>query len=244
MNFEEWLGTATKSNGQFLAPRTVKHYVDGLKITSQEMYAHGVINKKLEDMHLYELDLAIAIIMKNKLFLDKDETGNKMYSNALKRFRCFKYLNTDLGIQEEAQVAAITNDNSLTQTEKETIIKARVGQGKYRELLMKKYNRTCIMTDVNIPQVLIASHIKPWAVCDNFERTDVNNGLILSATYDRLFDSGLITFSKNGKIKISRLINKDNALKLNINSNQIYDIKYNPLMDDYLDYHNQFIFVD
>ena len=99
------------------------------------------------------------------------------------------------------------------------------------------------MTKVTISQVLVASHIKPWAICNNKERIDVNNGLLLSATYDRLFDSGLITFDKNGKLKISKLISKDNAEKLDIKTGTKYDIKYCYEMNSYLDYHNNVIFV-
>ena len=243
MTFEEWLNTATKRDGSPLAKRTIKHYADGFRITSKEMLELNVIDKPLENMNMYELDLAISLIMKNKTFIDKDEVGNKMYSNALKRYRCFKYLNTDLGIQEAAEEAIVKNDSTLTVTEKETIVKARRGQGSYRDKLIKKYNHSCIMTKVSISQVLVASHIKPWAICDNKERVDVNNGLLLSATYDRLFDSGLITFDKDGKLKISKLISKDNADRLEIKSGTKYDIKYCNEMKNYLDYHNNVIFV-
>ena len=207
------------------------------------MLEANVISKPLEDMDMYELDLSIALIMKNQLFIDKDEIGNKMYSNALKRYRCFKYLNTDIGIQEVTEEAIVKNDTTLTTTEKEIIVKARRGQGTYRDKLIKKYNHSCIMTKVTLSQVLVASHIKPWAICDNKERIDVNNGLLLSATYDRLFDSGLITFDKTGKLKISKLISKDNAKKLDIKSGTKYDIKYCQQMSKYLDYHNNVIFV-
>lgn len=243
MTFEEWLNTATKRDGTPLAKRTVKHYADGFRITSKEMLEANVISKPLEDMDMYELDLSIALIMKNQLFIDKDEIGNKMYSNALKRYRCFKYLNTDIGIQEVTEEAIVKNDTTLTTTEKEIIVKARRGQGTYRDKLIKKYNHSCIMTKVTLSQVLVASHIKPWAICDNKERIDVNNGLLLSATYDRLFDSGLITFDKTGKLKISKLISKDNAKKLDIKSGTKYDIKYCQQMSKYLDYHNNVIFV-
>lgn len=243
MTFKEWLSTATKSNGEPYSKKSIEHYESGFRITSKEMFEAKVISKPLEDMNIYELDLAIALIMKCEAFIIKDSKGDKMYSNALKRYRCYKYLNTDLGIQEAAEEAIVKNDITLTSTEKETIVKARRGQGAYREQLIKKYDHSCIMTKVTISQVLIASHIKPWAVCNNKERIDVNNGLLLSATYDRLFDSGLITFDKDGKLKISKLISKDNAAKLDIKSGTKYDIGYFKEMSQYLDYHNNVIFV-
>lgn len=243
MTFKEWLSTATKKDGTPLSLRTIEHYADGLSIVSKEMLEYNVIQKKIEDMELYELDLAIALIFKNDKFISKNKKGNNMYSNALKRFRCYKYYNTDLGVQEIAEEEIIKNNINLSVTEKDTIIKARRGQGIYREMLMKKYNSSCIMTKIDISQVLVASHIKPWAVCNNQERIDVNNGLLLSATYDRLFDSGLITFDYNGKLKISSLINKNNADKLNISNGLVYDIKYNSNMFEYIKYHNEIIFI-
>lgn len=243
MSFEEWLRTTTKANGAPLSQKTIEHYVGGLRTISKEMLQSNVISKKIEDMELYELDLTIAIIFKDPSFLSKDERGNKMYSNAIKRYRCYKYLNTDLGMLEVAEETIVNNDETLTSTEKEVIIKARRGQGIYRARLMEKYDKICVMTKVSLPQVLVASHIKPWAVCDNKERIDVDNGLLLSATYDRLFDSGLITFDDKGKLKISSLISEDNSSKLNIKNGMLYDIKYNLSMKKYLEYHNQFIFV-
>lgn len=65
----------------------------------------------------------------------------------------------------------------------------------------------------------------------------------MSATFDRLFDSGLITFKKDGTILISSMISKENVEKLHLTEDQIYDIKYNPGMDEYLRYHNEVIYV-
>lgn len=243
MTFEEWLRTATKRDGSLLSASTVKHYLDGFKITSKEMYNNKIIDKRLEDMNMYELELAISLIMIEPSFVAKDKKGNHMYSNSLKRFRCYRYLNTDIGIQEVVEETLVMENENLTKTEKEVIVKARRGQGKFRESLINKYDNRCIMTDISISQVLVASHIKPWVVCNNQERVDVNNGLLLSATYDRLFDSGLITFDINGKIKISSMISKENANKLNLTYGKKYNIKYHPEMNKYIKYHNEIIFV-
>ncbi len=243
MTFLEWLGTATTKKGLPLSKRTAEHYESGFRITSKIMYDEKVISKPLENMNIHELDLAISVIFKTPSFIEKDTIGKKMYSNALKRYRCYVYLNSDIGIQEEAEELIVKNDKTLTSTEKEVIIKARRGQGLYRDKLIQKYNKSCIVTGTNISQVLVASHIKPWVVCDNKERVDVNNGLLLSATFDRLFDSGLITFDKKGKMLVSSMVSKDNFEKLHIDDSVKYDIKYKIEMEKYLDYHNKIIFV-
>lgn len=242
MTFKDWLEKATKKNGDPLSPATVKHYLDGLKSTSLDMLNFKVIKKPLEDMDLCELDLSVEIILKNKDFLLKDDKGNQMYSNAIKRYRLYVFETSDRWEKEEKQLTDIKNNSSLNETEKEALIKSRRGQGKFRDSLFKKYGK-CIITDIDLDKVLVASHIKPWYLCDNNERLDENNGLLLSATYDRLFDAGLITFDHKGKIKISSMINNRNAKILGLRNGKIYDIKYCSAMDKYLDHHNTCIFI-
>ena len=94
--------------------------------------------------------------------------------------------------------------NAPLGTDREQIVQARLGQGRFRENLMDYWERTCAITDVNHPVVLTASHIKPWRLASNSERVDPYNGLLLLTQYDRLFDRGLITFSPNGVIQISK----------------------------------------
>ncbi|POW24991.1 HNH endonuclease [Pectobacterium atrosepticum] len=92
--------------------------------------------------------------------------------------------------------------NSLTDTEKEAIIKIRVGQGKFRDSLIKKWGE-CQLTGCAHLALLKASHIKPWKDSDNIERLDVNNGLLLTPLYDELFDKGFISFDKEGVMQVS-----------------------------------------
>lgn len=89
---------------------------------------------------------------------------------------------------------------------------------------------------------MVASHIKPWSVSTNDERLDGDNGLLLSATYDKLFDSGLITFNEDGKISVSNVISESDLEILNINFDKAYDIRFNDNMRKYLEYHRGFIF--
>ena len=96
---------------------------------------------------------------------------------------------------------------------------------------------------INHPNLLIASHIKPWAVSSNKERLSVDNGLLLSATYDRLFDSGLITFDRQGKIFLSSLIGEGNVKRLNLSNDMRFDLCVRGNMGEYLDYHNDVVFV-
>lgn len=80
---------------------------------------------------------------------------------------------------------------------------ARRGQGQFRESLHQAWDRACAVTRVDCPSVLKASHIKPWAKSRDNERLDPNNGLLLCANLDALFDKGLITFEDNGDMRVS-----------------------------------------
>ena len=87
-------------------------------------------------------------------------------------------------------------------TEAEALVKARVGQGKFRNNLIE-YWKGCSVTNCKYITILIASHIKPWKDSSNKERLDVYNGLLLLPNIDKLFDKGYISFRDTGKIMIS-----------------------------------------
>lgn len=94
----------------------------------------------------------------------------------------------------------VIENPKLTTTEKEQIIKARVGQGLFRDALVNHWKGRCCVTGCSIGPVLRASHIKPWRNSTNPERLDKFNGLLLTANIDALFDRGFISFGDNGQI--------------------------------------------
>ena len=89
----------------------------------------------------------------------------------------------------------------LKEKDKETIIKARIGQGCYRELLKQKWNNTESISDYANPDFMRASHIKTWKNCDNKECIDPENGLLLKPDNDFLFDQGYISFNDDGFLR-------------------------------------------
>lgn len=77
--------------------------------------------------------------------------------------------------------------------------KARVGQQYFRKMVLANYGNKCCVTGMNVPEILRASHILPWA--DNVQnRMNPENGLCLSATYDAAFDKHLISFDEKYRI--------------------------------------------
>jgi hypothetical protein len=91
------------------------------------------------------------------------------------------------------------------ETDQDAIIKARLGQGRFRADVIDVWG-CCAVTGCTEIVVLRASHIKPWRMSDNRERLDPFNGLLLIPNLDALFDAGLVSFSDTGKILLSARI--------------------------------------
>ena len=84
-------------------------------------------------------------------------------------------------------------------TEVERLVRQRIGQNKFRDAMLDYWGGACAVTGVALPEVLRASHAKPWAECEtDSERLDVFNGFLLSANLDALFDRFLISFDEQG----------------------------------------------
>jgi hypothetical protein len=103
-----------------------------------------------------------------------------------------------------ADVERVNSAIELSETEKEAIVKQRVGQGLFRVRLEDYWNSQCSLTKCNTRALLTASHIVPWSQCKTTsQRLEASNGLLLVAHVDRLFDAGYITFDENFKILIN-----------------------------------------
>lgn len=106
------------------------------------------------------------------------------------------------GIQAAEMKASEFDQIAPRTTSKSTVIESRVGQVKFRRDLLKHW-KGCSVTGCKIERLLRASHIKPWSLATSTERLDSFNGLLLVPNLDALFDDGLISFDKQGRIIIS-----------------------------------------
>jgi putative restriction endonuclease len=89
-------------------------------------------------------------------------------------------------------------------TEAERLVLQRVGQGVFRRGLLEYWDGRCAVTGLAVPDLLRASHIKPWADCEHdTERLDVFNGLLLAPHLDAAFDAGFITIAEDGAVLVS-----------------------------------------
>ena len=116
----------------------------------------------------------------------------------------------------ESDVQAVVNDASLSETTKDALIKARRGQGRFRQGLVNRWSAACAVTGCKQVELLRASHMKPWSISGNGERLDPCNGLLLLANIDALFDRGLVSFNADGSMLTSDLLHKETLELLNL----------------------------
>lgn len=157
-------------------------------------------------------------------------------------FSDFEIDNTDIG--ETNFDRTIEEDPEITDYQRTTLIKARIGQGSYREKLLDEC-QFCPITLIDDRRLLNASHIKPWSKSTNLEKIDPKNGLIFSPTYDRLFDRGFISFNDDKTMLVSKWISSKNREILNIANGKIIDaLNLDSERKKYLRYHRENIFIE
>lgn len=127
-------------------------------------------------------------------------------------------------------------------TEAERLVIQRVGQNLFRNALVDYWQGRCAMTGLELTPLLRASHIKPWAACENDEeRLDVFNGLLLAPQLDALFDGGWITFLDDGTMVPCSELNLDHMRLLGVHP----DMRLDGLTDRhrlYMAYHRSTVF--
>jgi 5-methylcytosine-specific restriction enzyme A len=126
------------------------------------------------------------------------------------------------------------------ETERSGLVNTRVGQGAYRKSILHRWEYKCGVTEFNDPRILIASHIVPWKEASDEERLDVENGILLSPTYDALFDQHLITFDNKGNIQLSNSIEDSAYQKIGVTGSERLGSKcISEGMLNYLDIHQR-----
>lgn len=111
------------------------------------------------------------------------------------------------GTSIEQKYSSILNISDITGEDKVREVATRINQNIFREKILSNYDYKCAITGIDIPPLLVASHIIPWAV-NKEERLNPANGICLSTLYDTAFDKGFIGFDKNYKVVLSDLLQK------------------------------------
>ena len=144
-----------------------------------------------------------------------------------------------LNTQEIDWISGKITDDAERETTATNIVASRKGQGLFKSRV-SFVEHGCRVTGARGQRYLIASHIKPWNKSNNIEKLDGHNGLLLSPHIDRLFDGGLISFSDEGDLLISK--HCDSSI---IKAWAIKEMNTGSFKDEqkfYLDYHRNHIF--
>jgi len=150
----------------------------------------------------------------------------------------------DLDYWEHKLELDIVGDSSVRETERLAIVRARVGQGLFKERV-SMIETKCRVTGVENPVHLVASHCKPWRDSTNEERLDGENGLLLTPSIDHLFDRGFIGFENNGKLIISPVAHRPSLVRMGVETEQIVNVGgFSSGQKQFLDFHRNSVFLE
>jgi hypothetical protein len=210
-NVFSYTGEGQEGNMKFIRGNLAlrDHLQNGKRVFLFEAIGKGYV-EFVSELEIFEFDYFPAV--------DKNEAQR----DAIKFF--FKRKGAYLPIAKEQLDLSIVNEEEPVYgtfklpnvTERKGLVTSRVGQGAYRKSIIHRWEYQCAVTKFQKLDILIASHIVPWSESNDKERLDVNNGILLSPTYDALFDKHLISFENNGKIILSDNIEANAYKKIGV----------------------------
>jgi putative restriction endonuclease len=131
----------------------------------------------------------------------------------------------------------LLSDSNISDTERVAIVRARIGQGLFKERVSAIESK-CRITEVENPVHLVASHCKPWRDATNDERLDGENGLLLTPSIDHLFDRGFIGFESNGNLIISPVAHRPSLQRMGIDTTGVVNVgSFTSGQKECLDFH-------
>lgn len=235
-----------------------------LENAQQCAYAFSVYENTIKEVYKIEKWLLAEELKRETVPSEQDESGRygfegkiaekeirdkylgKSLENICKKGQySFKYLpvydkNYDKVIEETQKIEKEVEPLNIDEESKKAIVNIRINQGKFRDLLLKRYNNKCCLCAIKNQKFLIASHIKPWAKSEPKEKADINNGFLMCPNHDRLFDKGYITFDDDGKIIISDRLTENDRVSFNIDSSMY--IELTERNKKYLKFHRENVF--
>jgi hypothetical protein len=188
-------------------PITYKNYMEDILKLQDDKYAPFNKSGRGNTGYLFRVSKELA-----NFFFEIIEATNLVLR---RKFQIEDNLQLENVKQIENELNSII---TLEKTEKETIIKSRIGQSAFKKALLT-IEKKCRLCGVRDERFLVASHIKPWSESNNQERLDVNNGLLLCPNHDALFDKRYISFDETGKVMVKKSLDATTKMFLNISDN-------------------------
>jgi len=143
----------------------------------------------------------------------------------------------DLDVWERRLEEQVETDESVNETDREAIVRARRGQGIFKQRVME-IESCCRITGVNNLNHLLASHCKPWRDSSNEERLNGENGLLLTPSIDHLFDRGFIGFENSGDLIISPVAHRPSLERMGVETTSSVNVgTFTEGQREFLEYH-------
>jgi len=203
---------------------------------------HPVTGHGNQKAYLAEIPQEVAHLILNATVFDATALRNGG-GNAL-------LFEAERQILDDAIERTLAADPGLDATTKLRLVQSRRGQGLFRDRV-SAVEPKCRLTGVTNPLLLIASHIKPWRLCQTAqERLDGMNGLMLTPDADRLFDRGFVSFQDDGRPLVSSRVDADDLRRLGLESllaetpaSNWVPGPFHPNQAAYVDFHRREVFL-
>jgi putative restriction endonuclease len=189
----------------------------------------------IQSVYLTELPTAFAEVLIGLIGQEAGMLRDRMSESPVET--SIQPENADVESWEHHIESKIESDPQISDTDRQTLIVARRGQGLFKQRVMEIEDH-CRITGVTNPIHLRASHCKPWRDSTNSERLNGENGLLLTPTMDHLFDRGFISFEDSGTLIISPVAHTPSLNRMGIATDRIINVGgFSEGQRQFLEYH-------
>jgi putative restriction endonuclease len=232
-NWEDVGWRARVAFTQLLHQLRPKDYIEVLRPLLPAKYSPLQVNGNgLQSIYLAEIPDALAEVLFGLIGAEADAI--RVASASVEPIPT-----DDLDIWEVNIEHRIEADATIDETDRLALVRARRGQGLFRDRV-SRIERRCRITGVENPVHLVASHCKPWRDANNEERLNGENGLLLTPTIDHLFDRGFIGFEDNGRLILSPVAHRPSLQRIGINVTEPTNVgSFTNGQKTYLEFHRQ-----
>jgi putative restriction endonuclease len=194
-----------------------KDHIDILRPLLPDRYSPLQANGNgLQSVYLTELPTRLAEVLIGLI-------GQEVAPIAISAAHVMPISADDLDSWERKLEQVVVDDPSIPETDRLAIVRARRGQGLFKERVGKIESK-CRITGVENPVHLVASHCKPWRDSTNEERLNGENGLLLTPSIDHLFDRGFIGFEDSGRLIISPVAHRPSLERMGIDPARVVNV--------------------
>jgi putative restriction endonuclease len=208
-----------------------KNHIDVLRPLLPERYSPLQPNGNgLQSVYLTEIPATMAEVLMGLI-------GHEVEPLAIAARSVKPVVADDLDLWEGKLEQQVASDPTVPETERRALIRARKGQGLFKDRVSQIESK-CRITGVQNPVHLIASHCKPWRDSSNEERLNGENGLLLTPSIDHLFDRGFIGFEDNGRLIISPVAHRLSLQRMGIDTEKTVNVGgFTSGQKTFLDFH-------